>query len=384
MAILITYVFIALGFSFLCSLLEASLLSVNTSSVFAAKQRGEAWAEKMVVLKEDVDKPLSAILTLNTIAHTMGAAGAGAQYAKLYKNEGEAMFAAFLTLAILVFTEIIPKTLGARYSLFFAKPTAHFLPILQWILGPLVWMAGLLTKLITFGGAHGKIPHREVLMTTATMGEEEGELAAEESKVVRNVLRLSEMSARDIMTPRSVMFMIKSDTGLEQFIEELEENPFSRVPLYEENRDNITGVVLRSEALLAAVKNRDHWNLDDLKREVQRVSASDSLDQLMRSFLNDGHHFSLVTDKYGTVTGLLTLEDILETVVGVEIMDESDEVADLQALARQLWKDRAIKKGLDTKLEAEEDVEAETDSQKLLDQESPVKPEAKVDKPEVS
>ena len=348
MALLITYVLIALGFSFLCSLLEASLLSVNTSSVYAAKQKGESWAVKMAELKDDVDKPLSAILTLNTIAHTMGAAGAGAQYAKLYDNKGEAMFAAFLTLAILVFTEIIPKTLGARYSLFFAKPTAHFLPVLQWILAPLVWMAGLLTKLITFGGAHGEIKHREVLMTTAVMGEEVGELAAEESKVVRNVLRLSEMSARDIMTPRSVMFMVNSESDLEEFVDKLEGNPFSRVPIFQENRDNITGVVLRSEALLKAVKDRENWKLSELKREVQRVAGTDTLDGLMRSFLNDGHHFSLVTDKFGTVIGLLTLEDILETVVGVEIMDESDEVADLQALARQLWKERATKKGLDT------------------------------------
>lgn len=353
MALLVTYVLIALGFSFLCSLLEASLLSVNASSVYAARQKGESWAEKMAVLKEDVDKPLSAILTLNTIAHTMGAAGAGAEYARIYHNKGEAIFAAFLTLAILVFTEIIPKTLGARYSLFFAKPTAHFLPVLQWILAPLVWMAGLLTKLITFGGAHGKIKHREVLLTTASMGEEEGELAAGESKVVRNVLSLQEMCARDIMTPRSVMFMLDHTTELDAFVEALEGHPFSRVPIFEDNRDNITGVVLRSEALLEAVKNREGWKLSELKRDVHRVVGSDSLDELMRTFLDEGYHFSLVTDSFGTVTGLLTLEDILETVVGVEIMDESDEVADLQALARQLWRDRATKKGLNPEAEPE-------------------------------
>lgn len=358
MVLLVTYILIALGFSFLCSLLEASLLSVNSSAVYAAKQRGESWAVKMAELKEDVDKPLSAILTLNTIAHTMGAAGAGAEYARIYHNQGEAVFAGFLTLAILIFTEIIPKTLGARYSLFFAKPTAHFLPVLQWILGPLVWAAGILTRLITFGGAHGKIQHREVLLTTATMGEEEGELAKEESEVVRNVLRLSEMTAKDIMTPRSVMFMVNSETNLDEFVSVLETNPFSRVPIYGENRDDIIGVVLRSEALLAAIKDRDNWSLEELKREVLKITGTDSLDKLMPRFLNEGHHFSLVTDKFGTVIGLVTLEDILETVVGVEIMDESDEVADLQAVARQLWKERATKKGLNT----EEETSTETES----------------------
>lgn len=360
MALLVTYVLIALGFSFLCSLLEASLLSVEASSVYAARQRGESWAKKMAVLKEDVDKPLSAILTLNTIAHTMGAAGAGAQYARIYHNEGEAIFAGFLTLAILVFTEIIPKTLGARYSLFFAKPTAHFLPFLQTVLYPLVWMAGILTRLITFGGAHGKIKHREVLMTTAAMGEEQGELAVEESKVVRNVLRLSEMSARDIMTPRSVMFMVKSDIGLDEFVEVLAGNPFSRIPVFEEHRDNIVGVVIRSEALMAAVKNRDDWKLEDSMREVLRVGAEESLDELMRRFLNEGHHFSLVSNTYGTDIGLITLEDIMETVVGVEIMDESDQVADLQALARQLWQERVSKKGLKPDEVTEEDPDSDT------------------------
>jgi len=320
-------------------------LSVSPSSVHAAKQRGERWAVKMTVLKDDVDRPLSAILTLNTIAHTMGAAGAGAEYARIYNNAGEAYFAGGLTLAILIFTEIIPKTLGAKYALFFAKPTAHFLPVLQWMLFPLVWLCGFITRLITFGGAHGQPRHREVLLAAAEMGFEEGELRTEESEVVQNVLRLSEMTAKDIMTPRSVMFMLKDTSTLEQFIAGIADNPFSRIPIYHDNRDEITGVILRTEALLDAVQGKP-WDLEGMRREVLRVKASEPLDELMRRFLKEGHHFSLVTDSYGTVTGLLTLEDILETVVGVEIMDESDKVADLQALARKLWRERMHKKGV--------------------------------------
>ena len=322
-------------------------MSVDSSSVHAAKQRGEAWASKMTVLKDDVDRPLSAILTLNTIAHTMGAAGAGAEYARIYGDSGEAVFAGVLTLAILVFTEIIPKTLGAKYSLFFAKPTAHFLPVLEKLLLPLVWLAGFITRLITFGGAHGKPRHREVLLAAAMMGQEEGEIAAEESMVVRNVLRLSEMKAKDIMTPRSEVFMLPDDIGLHEFAESISDSPFSRIPIYHQDRDDVKGMVIRSEALLQAVRSgEDDWSLSKFLREVEKVNSDEPLDSLMRRFLKQGHHFGLVTDRYGTIVGLLTLEDILETVIGVEIMDESDRVPDLQALARRLWRERRKKKGL--------------------------------------
>lgn len=345
MALLIIYVLVALGFSFICSLLEATLLSIQPSAVFAAKQRGESWAAKMEVLKSDVDRPLSAILTLNTIAHTMGAAGAGAQYAKIYDNNTEAVFAGVLTLAILIFTEIIPKTLGAKYAGFFAKPTAHFLPILEKLLFPLVWLCGFITRLITFGGAHGKPAHRETLLATAQMGEEEGVIHADESKVVRNVLRLGEMKTEDIMTPRSVMFMLPATSTLDDFVEAIAQRPYSRIPVFGENRDDITGVVLRSESLLAAVREKD-WKLENLRRDIVRVRQEKPLDELMREFLKEGRHVALVEDSYGTVTGLVSLEDILETVVGVEIMDESDQVADLQELARKLWRDRADRKGV--------------------------------------
>ena len=312
----------------------------------------------MAVLKADVDRPLSAILTLNTIAHTMGAAGAGAEYARIYKNNGEAVFAGVLTLAILIFTEIIPKTLGAKYSSFFAKPTAHFLPLLQKLLFPLVWLCGFITRMITFGGAHGQPRHREVLLAAAAMGEEEGDIKVEESKVVRNIMRLAEMKTRDIMTPRLVMFMLPLDTNLSEFVEKIAEKPYSRIPVFGENRDDIVGVVIRAEALLGAVRN-DSWKLEDFRRDIIRIESQTPVDELMRSFLNEGHQFGLVTDRFGTVTGLVTLEDILETVVGVEIMDETDEVADLQEVARKLWRKRAQKKGLDSKdLEAVQ-VEAE-------------------------
>lgn len=356
MVLLVTYVSIALGFSFLCSLLEATLLSVNSASVHAAKQRGEKWADTMSELKEDVDKPLSAILTLNTIAHTMGAAGAGAQWAIISEQKYEAAFAGALTLAILVFTEIIPKTVGARYAISFAPPTAWFLPKLQFVLGPLVWLCGFITRLITFGGVHGKPKHREVLLAAAMMGEEEGELKAHEGAVVRNILKLRDVKAEDIMTPRSVIMMAPKDTTVEDFTNMIKDKPFSRVPVFKDTRDHITGVVLRSEALVKQLEG-EKVTLEEFQHPLRTVAGSASVESLLKEFLSDRYHMMLVEDRYNTMVGLVTLEDVLETIVGVEILDETDKVADMQTLARDLWKKRAQAKGLD--VEASEASEAE-------------------------
>ena len=325
MTLLITYILIALGFSFLCSLLEATLLSVTSSSVIAAKQRGEKWAARMEKLKADVDKPLSAILTLNTVAHTMGAAGAGAQYNRIYGNATEAVFAGILTLAILVFTEIIPKTLGARYALFFARPTAWFLPILQWILAPLVYACGWITRLITFGRAHPKPMHREELLAVTHMGEKDGELRSEESEIVRNILQLHEVPVTGIMTPRSVIFSVPEETTLTEFADTIADKPFSRIPIYGENKDEMTGFVLRSEALLAKVQNPEGTQqISDLKRPIAITRDDVGVHKLFQRFLKEGDHIMLVANEFGTTVGLVTLEDILETIVGAEIVDEVD------------------------------------------------------------
>jgi CBS domain containing-hemolysin-like protein len=351
MAILITYVLIALGFSFLCSLLEATLLTVTPASIHAARSRGERWAVKMAALKDDVEAPLSAILTLNTVAHTMGAAGAGAQYARLYGNAAEGMFAGALTLAILIFTEIIPKTLGARYALFFARPTAWFLPILQKVLAPLVWFSRQITRLITFGKANPKPMHREELLAAAEIGELEGAIGAEEGAIVSNILRLGEMSVSDIMTPRTVIFTMPESSSIDDFVTEIADKPFSRIPVFAENQDDITGFVLRSDALLAAVKNRDAGDgvqtVGEMKIPIEVVPSTMAVDVLFQTFLKRGKQILMVANEFGMTVGLVTLEDVLETIVGVEIVDETDQVADMQKLARDLWKKRAGEKGIE-------------------------------------
>ena len=351
MALLITYILIALGFSFLCSILEATLLTVTPATVHAAEARGESWASSMAALKDDIEKPLSAILTLNTIAHTMGAAGAGAQWARLSGNTGEAIFSALLTLAILVFTEIIPKTLGARYALFFARPTAWFLPILQKVLAPLVGLSKLITRLITFGKAADSVPmHREELLAAAQIGHEEGALHEHESAVVANILRLRETPVASIMTPRTVVFTLPEAMPLGEFVDEIIDKPFSRIPVYRDNRDDVTGFVLRSDALIARLKSGDDGAVGAvgaLQHPVGMVPATMTVDVLFQTFATKGSHIKLVTNEFGVMVGLVTLEDVLETIVGVEIVDETDEVADLQKLARDLWRKRAEAKGID-------------------------------------
>lgn len=346
MTLLVFYVVIALGFSFLCSVLEATLLTLSPTTIEAARRGGAKWAVVMERLKSDIDRPLSAILTLNTIAHTMGAAGAGAQYARVFGSGTEAVFAGVLTLAILVFTEIIPKTLGARFAVQLAPGTAWFLPKLAWILGPLVWLCGQITRLITFGRTSHQPMHREELLAVARLGEKEGQLQASESAIVRNILQLGELRVTDIMTPRPVMFMLPASCSVSDFVDRIDGKPFSRVPVVADGADDhVEGFVLRSEVLLAAVK-RKAATLEELKRPLASVPSSIGVDRLFQTMLAESHHMMIVQDEFGTSVGLVTLEDVLETIVGTEIVDEHDEVADLRVLARKLWTDRADRMGI--------------------------------------
>lgn len=352
MTLLIAYILLALGVSFLCSLLEATLLSLSPTSIETARRGGARWAPVMASLKDDIDRPLSAILTLNTIAHTMGAAGAGAQYAREFGASTEAVFAGVLTLAILVFTEIIPKTLGARFAMQLAAPTAWFLPKLVWILTPLVWLCAQVTRLITFGRASRPM-HREELLAVARLGEKEGALKTSETAIVRNILQLHEVGVTAIMTPRPVVFMLPADTPVAAFAATFGGKPFSRIPVTAAGADTVEGFVLRAEALLAAVRGHD-GTLGDLMRPAAVVPASLSVDRVFETMLSGSHHLMLVEDEFGTTVGIVTLEDVLETIVGVEIVDECDQVADLQVLARRLWQDRATRMGIPTDASAED------------------------------
>jgi CBS domain containing-hemolysin-like protein len=347
MTLLITYILIALGISFICSLLEASLLTLTPASIANAKQNGARWAARMEEYKTDIDRPLSAILTLNTIAHTMGAAGAGAEYARLYGNTGEAVFAAFLTLAILVFTEIVPKTFGARYAVQLAGIAVPILRLMIFVLGPLVWGSKQITRLIAPKGAHDSSIHRDELLAMARLGEESGSLGARESQFVHNLIQLHAMKTWDIMTPRPVIFALPESTMLIDFVQLIEDKPFTRIPVYRNTRDEMVGFVIRGEALLAHLKDADDTGtLACVMRPIAVTPEETPVDELFQRFVAERHQVMLVIDEFGTTVGLVTMEDVIETIFGFEIMDEKDKVPDMQLYARHLWQERARKMGL--------------------------------------
>ncbi|MXP26129.1 DUF21 domain-containing protein [Altererythrobacter indicus] len=347
MTLLFFYVGIALGISFLCSLLEASLLTLTPTAIQTGKTAGARWADKVNMLKQDVDRPLAAILTLNTVAHTMGAAGAGAEYARLFGSTTQAIFAAGLTVAVLVLTEIIPKTIGARYALALAPFLARILPVMIWLLAPLVWFSQQLTKIITFGKAADATQHRDELLAVARLGEEAGQIDARETTVLHNLLGLNEVRTQDVMTPRTVMFSLPGAMPLQEFLSAVEGKPYTRIPIHRDNPDKISGFVIKSEVLARLVESGldTQETLADVARPMLSVPDSLSVDRIFQRFIEERHQIMLVVDEYGTISGLVTLEDIVETIFGIEILDEVDTIPDLQAYARRLWKDRAERRG---------------------------------------
>lgn len=354
MVLLVTYILIALGVSFICSILEATLLTLTPAAISSAKQDGSRWAPRMEMLKADIDRPLSAILTLNTIAHTMGAAGAGAEYARISGRTGEAVFAGLLTLAILIFTEIIPKTIGARFSAQLAGPASVILVFLIAVLKPLVWGSQQITRLFTPKGTVNHLLHRNEMLAMARIGEESGSLGRRESQFVQNLIQLHAMKASDIMTPRPVIFALPQVTPLVEFVKLIEAKPFSRIPVYQNTRDEVVGFVICGEALLAHLKDADDTGtLGDVTRALAVTPESTPVDQLFQRFIAERHQMMIVIDEFGTTVGLITFEDIIETIFGFEILDETDKVADLQIHARNLWHERARKMGIKLPEDAE-------------------------------
>ncbi len=349
MTLLVLYVLLAICVSFLCSILEATLLTITPSSINRAKEKGLPWGDRMDKLKEDIDRPLSAILTLNTIAHTMGAAGAGAQYAQISGNKGEAIFAGALTLAILIFTEIIPKTIGARFANGLAPTTSIFLNFLVTVLKPLVLASKSITELIApNASAPDHSEHREEILAMARIGHESGSLRERESQFVQNLIQLNAMKVSDIMTPRPVIFSLPQSTPLPEFAALIENKPFTRIPTYDKGTDDFTGFIIRGEALLAHLKDHyDTGNLTDVLHPIAITAEYTPVDTLFQRFIAERHHIMLVTNEFGTTVGLVTLEDIIETIFGIEILDESDKHPDLQHHARNLWQERAKKMGID-------------------------------------
>jgi CBS domain containing-hemolysin-like protein len=343
MFLLITYVLVALGFSFLCSIAEAVLLSVTNTHIALMEKEQKSTGRLLRRLKDDVHKPLAAILTLNTIAHTIGAVGAGAQAVTVFGSAYVGIASAVLTLLILIFSEIIPKTLGAHYWRQMAPVTAYVLKYLIILLYPFVKLSDWLT-----GGLHGPTLSgfsREEFSVMADLSSKEGQIAEQESHILKNLLLLRETRVTDAMTPRTVIFSLSQMITVEEFFHKYDHASFSRVPIYSDEQENISGFVFRSDLLLAKARGNGDSILSNYRRDITAVPGSMSLSQVFNELLRLRVHLMLVVDEYGGVEGIITLEDVLETLLGIEIVDEKDNAVDMQKEARRLWKRRAGKMG---------------------------------------
>jgi len=335
---LIFFITLAIAFSFLCSMLEAGILS--TPSSYIETQTDSSAGRLMQKYKQDVDEPISAILTLNTFAHTVGAAGAGAQAVGVFGNDFAFVITVILTLLILIFSEIIPKTIGAVYWKPLFTFNAYTLQGLIIILYPAVWAFNLLTRLITPKEQQPTVTRNE-LEIMAQISAVEGALDKHESLIVRNLLRLNEVQVYNIMTPRTVMLAFQQDLSVGDVTRGKKRNlPYSRIPIFDEHIDDITGFVLRIDIINEVAQDRYDVPLKDLMRPINAVPETITVAKVLEEFMARGQHIFLVLDEYGGTAGLITMEDAVESLLGREITDESDLVADLQKLAQQRYSRR--------------------------------------------
>ncbi|MBN1340454.1 MAG: HlyC/CorC family transporter [Bacteroidales bacterium] len=343
MILLIVYLVLAIAVSFLCSLVEAVLLSVSVPFLEIKLQEGKRSAKLLHAMKKDIDQPLAAILSINTIAHTVGAAGVGAQAVKVFGDVYFGLISAVLTILILFVSEIIPKTLGARKWRSLALPLASILKVMIFISFPLVVMARWITRRMA-GKSGQHTVFREEIAALASLGMKEGIFKKSEELVIKNLIRLQTLRIRAIMTPRTVLVSASEEMPLSEFFTRKEFLQYSRIPVFSGNIDNITGYVLKYDVLEGLAKDEFTKPLRDIKREILISYENFTIANLLEQLLGKREHISLVVDEYGGVEGIVTLEDIFETMLGLEIMDETDSMPDLRYLARERWLKRA--KGL--------------------------------------
>ena len=330
--LLILYLLLAVGVSFLCSILEAVFLSITPPYVASRKKKG-AWIDrKLYQLKQEPDQPLAAILSLNTIAHTVGAAGVGAQAQIVFESLPFSIISGILTLLILVFSEIIPKTLGAVYWRKLAVPSAAIIIILTWPLWPFVKLSSLITRILAPKGSMTSISREEV-SSMADLGFDEGIFGKSELKALKNLIKSKRQTIKSILTPRVVTTVFPERWTVADVIENYKEIPFSRIPLIDEETDKIHGYVIKADILQAAAHDQHDQPIKKWVREVIVVPVTVPIWSLFQRFLKTREHLAVVVDEYGNFDGVVTLEDLIETMIGHEIMDEHDWVVDLRALA---------------------------------------------------
>ncbi|TWU55339.1 CNNM domain-containing protein [Rubripirellula reticaptiva] len=328
------YLSLAVGVSFLCSLLEAGILSLPASQIEVLAQSGKKSGLKLRAMKNNIDRPLSAILTLNTIAHTIGAAGTGAQILKIGGSEWVALGSVIITVLILVLSEIIPKSLGAAYAKRLAPFTAWAIQVMIWITLPVIIPLQWISRAL--GGGHGAVMTRAEFAVTAELGGTAGVLNPAENLVIRNLLTLGQVTVHDVMTPRPVMFTLSRELTVNQALAQYPEIRFSRIPLHQGNSDHLVGHVTRHAILKASHHEQGERTLGDLMKPLGEVQENESVAAILERMTAQREHIVAVKDEFGGTSGLVTLEDCIETLLGVEIVDETDSVEDMREAARAL------------------------------------------------
>ncbi len=333
MGLIILYFSGALILSFLCSILEAVLLSTPMSYISMKEEQGSATATLMKEYKNNVDRPVGAILSLNTIAHTIGSAGVGAEAVRVFGQEYFGITSAVLTLLILVLSEIIPKTIGASYWRSLAMVSTKIIRVLIVITYPLVLLSELITRAFTSKNHQASISREEV-SAMVDMGKEEGIFKDSESKIIKSCLRLSSVHAREIMTPSIVVESVSQDTTFKEFYDK-QDWKFSRIPIYGAEKEYITGYILKDMVLKELSEDRDDGVVSEISRPILSFHEDESVYGIWEKMLKEREHISVIVDEYNCMRGIITMEDIIETMTGVEIVDEDDPVVDMQTLARE-------------------------------------------------
>lgn len=338
---LLLYLFIAIGVSFICSLLESTLMSTTLSYINLREEEGYKPASLMKKYKMETERPLAAILSLNTIANTVGASGVGMQATLVF---GEAWFgvcSAIMTVLILVLSEIFPKTIGTTYWKKLMGLAAYAIQVLIFIMWPIVKLIELVSRL--FPEPDEAAVSREEVIAMANVGEEEGVIEEDENKMIRNLMRLNEVKAYEVMTPRVVAATAAEGMTLRAYYDSDAYDHFSRIPVYAESQEFITGYVLRDDALEELTEDHFEKTLGEIKRPLLYFNEETSVSDIFDKMLQEKSQIGVVIDDYGCFQGVLTFEDVIETIFGFEIIDEMDVVTDMQQYARERWQQRQKK-----------------------------------------
>ena len=341
MALLLLFLLGAMAISFLCSILEATLMSTPISYITMREEEGYKPAPRFKEYKQDSSRPIAAILSLNTIANTIGAAGVGRQATIIFGSEWFGLVSALMTILILVFSEIIPKTLGTTRWKSLMGFATRAIRVLIFVMYPLVLLIELLTKLITPKEMESAVSREEV-SAMANVAEEEGDLEEDENTIIQNLISMDEVKAFDVMTPRVVCEIAPESMTLKAFYKNKRYRHHSRIPVYADNDEYITGYILRMEALQLMAEDKFDLTLGDIRRDVATFDEDTPLDQIWDEMLTKDEQIAIIINEYGSFQGILTLEDVIETLLGSEIVDENDTVRDMQQLARDKWKKRVV------------------------------------------